>query len=294
MPDAPAPPLDTVVFRSPTVTIAAFRCPPWRPEFANSGPIQNDIFVFPRRSVRIRHEGGAHFVADPSIVPLYNEGQRYSRGPVSPQGDICEWFAVRRDVIVDAVASYDPAVRERPHRPLAHPYAPCPAHVYLSQRVLFELTRSGAPADPLRVEEVVMTLLGEVLKSAYSFWGGPSRPRPASGRQREIVEHAKVLLAARLGDAIRLAEVARAAGVSPFHLCRTFKAATGTTLHAYRDRLRLQHALERVASGADLTKVGLAVGYSSHSHFTAAFRRAFGLTPSEARHRSRWCGLGLG
>ena len=111
---------------------------------------------------------------------------------------------------------------------------------------------------------------------------------------REIVEHAKVLLAARLGDPIRLAEVGRAAGVSPFCLCRTFKAATGTTLHAYRDRLRLQHALERVASGEDLTKVGLAVGYSSHSHFTAAFRRAFGLTPSEARHRSRWCGLGLG
>src|SRR5215831_18127888 len=44
-------PLDTIVFQSPTVTIGAFRCPPSHPRFHDSGPIQNDIFVFPRRAV---------------------------------------------------------------------------------------------------------------------------------------------------------------------------------------------------------------------------------------------------
>jgi AraC-like DNA-binding protein len=32
-----------------------------------------------------------------------------------------------------------------------------------------------------------------------------------------------------------------------------------------------------------LTRLALDLGYSSHSHFTASFRRAFGLTPSAAR-----------
>jgi len=277
------PPLDAVVFRSPIVTIAAFRCPVWRPEFQDSGPIQNDIFVFPRRSVRIRHEGGSAFVADPSIVTLYNLGQRYSRSAVSPQGDDCEWFAVRWDVLVDAVAAFDPGVRDHPQRPFDHPYAPCPARAYLSQRLLFELIRSRVPVDALRVEESVMALLGDVLRSAYAFWARPARPQRTNRRQREVAEEAKLLLARRLADRIRLADVARALGVSPFHLCRSFKAAAGTTLHAYRNRLRLHHALERVAAGEDLARVGLAAGYSSHSHFTAAFRRMFGVTPSEAR-----------
>jgi AraC-like DNA-binding protein len=42
--------------------------------------------------------------------------------------------------------------------------------------------------------------------------------------------------------------------------------------------------LESLASGADdLTSLALDLGFSSHSHFTDAFRREFGRTPSEVR-----------
>jgi AraC-like DNA-binding protein len=232
-------------------------------------------------------------VADPAVVTLYTRGQRYARSVVSPEGDDCEWFAVRRDVLTEAVAAFDESVRDRPRGPFAHAYAPCPARAYLSQRVLFEAARSGRSPDSLAVEEAVMTLLAEVLRSAYGFWGGPRPPRRATPRRRDIVERAKVLLAARLAEPVLLSELARAVGVSAFHLCRTFKAVTGDTLHSYRNRLRLQHALERVTAGEDLARVGLAVGYSSHSHFTQAFRRVFGLTPSVARCRSKGHGTGV-
>jgi AraC family transcriptional regulator len=84
---------------------------------------------------------------------------------------------------------------------------------------------------------------------------------------------------------LRLADIAAALGVSAFHLCRSFRMATGSTLHACRNRLRLQHALDRVTSGEDLTTLALDLGYSSHSHFTSAFRRLFGATPSAVRRR---------
>jgi AraC-like DNA-binding protein len=282
---AEATPLDRVVYRSAAVTVAAFRCRPAHPAFSDSGPIQNHVFVFPRRSVRIRHEGQDAFFADPSVVTLYNRGQRYARSAVSPEGDACEWFAVEPGVLGDTIAAYDPPVRDRPQRPFRHAFAPCPPRAYLRQRALYEALRAGPPPDALAVEETVLALLQEVLGEAYAFWGRPPAARAPTSRQRDLAEAAKALLAERLGEAAALADLARALDVSPFHLCRTFKAATGSTLHAYRHRLRLEEALERVAAGEDLTGVALALGYSSHSHFTATFRRVFGLTPREARRR---------
>lgn len=278
-----AEPLDRIAFRGAAVTIGAFRCAPDDARFADSGPIQNHIFVFPRQTVRLRHEGETAFVAGPGVITLYNRGQRYSRGAVSPRGDECEWFAVDDALLVEAVAAFDPAARERLQRPFRHAWTPGDARLYLAQRALYE----RAPGEALAVEEAVMHLLAGVLARAFAFW--QSRPRLAAVglHARGIVEAAEVVLAQRFAEKLTLHEIARATGSSPFHLCRAFRALTGTTLHAYRDRLRLQHALERVAAGEDLSQLALELGYSSHSHFTAAFRRLFGLTPSAARTRLR-------
>ncbi len=77
-------------------------------------------------------------------------------------------------------------------------------------------------------------------------------------------------------------EVARRLGCSPSHLSRTFTRVHGLTLTAYRTETRLHHALSclRADPGADLTEVALESGFSSHSHFTAIFRKRLGVTPS--------------
>jgi AraC family transcriptional regulator len=137
--------------------------------------------------------------------------------------------------------------------------------------------------DRLRIEETVIGLLDVALRRAYTFWGGRQASREPTRRQRDAVEDAKALLAQRLCDPLGLAYFARQTGVSPFHMCRAFRALTGSTLHAYRNRLRLKHSLERVAGGESLLDLALDLGYSSHSHFTAAFRRLFGTTPSRVR-----------
>jgi AraC family transcriptional regulator len=56
------------------------------------------------------------------------------------------------------------------------------------------------------------------------------------------------------------------------------------TLHLYRNQLRLRTALESLAHRhTDLSDLALALGFSSHSHFTETFRRAFAPTPSSVR-----------
>jgi AraC-like DNA-binding protein len=90
-------------------------------------------------------------------------------------------------------------------------------------------------------------------------------------------------MAARLGTAVTLRDLAREVGCSPYYLCRVFRRATGRTIHGYREQLRLRTALAALADGADLTTLALDLGYSSHSHFTASFRKAFGTPPSRVR-----------
>ncbi len=84
-----------------------------------------------------------------------------------------------------------------------------------------------------------------------------------------------------MSERVTLDDVARAVHVSPFHLARIFQQQTGVPVHRYLTQLRLRASLERLDS--DLTVVALELGFSSHSHFTDAFRREFGRSPSEMR-----------
>jgi AraC-like DNA-binding protein len=89
-----------------------------------------------------------------------------------------------------------------------------------------------------------------------------------------------------LGERITLGDVARAVHSSPYHLARVFQQQNGVPIHRYLTRLRLRASLERLQDGAgDLTALALGLGFSSHSHFSDAFRREFGCTPSAVRRR---------
>ena len=111
---------------------------------------------------------------------------------------------------------------------------------------------------------------------------------PKAQRRRrddvDVIEAARDMIARRFKDNLSLSEIAREVGSSVFHLARIFKTRTGFSLHAYRNQLRLRSALERLRDpGIDLTGIALDLGFSSHSHFTETFRRAFGKTPSAVR-----------
>jgi AraC-like DNA-binding protein len=92
----------------------------------------------------------------------------------------------------------------------------------------------------------------------------------------------------RFDENLSLRILAGLAGCSPCYLSRNFRAETGFTMAQYRTRLRLLHALDRLFEGEEaLTPLALDLGFSHHSHFTAAFGRWFGKTPSAARNLGR-------
>ena len=88
----------------------------------------------------------------------------------------------------------------------------------------------------------------------------------------------------RLDESLKRQRLANVAGFSVPHLHRIFIAGTGVSIAAYIRRVRLYRAGLKLRMGAvDITEVALAAGYSSHAAFGKAFKRQYGLSPSEFR-----------
>ena len=78
-----------------------------------------------------------------------------------------------------------------------------------------------------------------------------------------------------------LDQVARKANLSPSRFLHLFKAATGVPFRRYRMWMRMGAAVRSMTAGRSLTEAALAAGFASSSHFSAAFREMFGLSPSQ-------------
>jgi AraC family transcriptional regulator len=117
-------------------------------------------------------------------------------------------------------------------------------------------------------------------------------PQPAArGRarstERALVKRTLHYIASHIGRRVALAEIGRAVGASPAYLTEAFRKAIGTSLYRYQVNLRLARARDLLSGYDDLARLALDLGFSSHSHFTTAFRRLYGRTPAELRRRIR-------
>ena len=147
-------------------------------------------------------------------------------------------------------------------------------------RTRFLHSASYGDSNGLVAEEAVITLLRWALKAD----GGTREP---SRQTRRLIGRTKEFLEGNLSGPLRLADVARGVGASPAYLTDVFRRVEGVPLHRYLTQLRLARALVELPHASDLTTLALELGFSSHSHFTAVFRRAFGCTPSQFRESTR-------
>jgi AraC-like DNA-binding protein len=268
-----------VLFESPLVQVGAFRCSIGHPRFNDTGPTKRYCFVFPRTSVWIHHEGSRPFVADSTVVPLYNAGHPYRRGQISRDGDRTDWYGVSPSLLREVMASHDPAASDHDHRLFDADFARVRPATFLRQRRLFHRVQGHDAHDTLRIEETVVGLLDDVLGSMQ-----PAAALISRASHRDLAESARAHLSTTFMERADLSTLASSLGTSAFHLCRVFKAQARQTIHQYRTELRLRHSLERLAEPrADILAIALDLGFCGHSHFTSAFRTRFGLTPSGYR-----------
>jgi AraC-like DNA-binding protein len=100
---------------------------------------------------------------------------------------------------------------------------------------------------------------------------------------QRLADRVKLVLASDLSRRWTLAEIAAEVGGSPVYLTQIFRKVEGIPLYRYQLLLRLARALTLLPQYDDLTALSLDLGFSSHSHFSAAFREAYGRSPSEFR-----------
>jgi AraC-like DNA-binding protein len=133
--------------------------------------------------------------------------------------------------------------------------------------------------ETLAAETLTVALMERALGKRNSHVAAGS-----AGRQK-LVDRAKLVLSSDLARRWALAEIAAEVGVSPVYLTQVFRQVEGIPLYRYQLRLRLARALDRLGGDGDLTRLALDVGFSSHSHFSAAFKRLYCQTPLDF-HRS--------
>jgi AraC-like DNA-binding protein len=105
--------------------------------------------------------------------------------------------------------------------------------------------------------------------------------------KRILIERVQHHLRRHADRRIRLAELSRAVGASPAYLAEVFREVVGIPLYRYQLELRLARARELLGTQDDLARLALDLGFSSHSHFSTAFRHRFGDTPARVRARVR-------
>jgi AraC-like DNA-binding protein len=187
-------------------------------------------------------------------------------------------------VITGALRDTGDPRQDSPAAPFGRAAAMSNGEIYATQRRMFAAaarrgsaaTTGAGDAGAAALEEAALRVLDMVLRRHTAA-------RPEGPPAFDAIEEARRLLNLEGARASSLSALARACGLSPYRLCREFRRATGMTITAYRIGLRVFASLEALPGTRDLSALALDAGFSSHSHFSAAFRRVFNTTPSRLR-----------
>jgi AraC family transcriptional regulator len=267
------------LFCGASLEIVSWRCLARNQQLTPERQMPWDEVTFTHTGMFRLHAGDRSHIIDGTSVALLNAGIPFRTSHPVGCGEVGSSFVVRPGLLRSLTADEGAEIR-RPE----NVSAPCCSRLLLSQRKLVRALERGLPIEPLQIEEQALAIVAELLNPGR-LSGPAGRPRRCVGREvAETAEAAREYVASRYTQPLQLKEIATACGVSVYRLCRTFLAATSMTVHRYITRLRLAAALERLAKGErDLTSLALDLGFSSHSHFSWAFRREFNLSPSAWR-----------
>jgi AraC-like DNA-binding protein len=234
--------------------------------------------VFPYRGLYMRHLGTDQAVADANHVLFFNAQEGYQVSHPVDGGDSCLSLDLDQGLLAELAPKTllqgqgDVAFRAQSH---------CIDARAQALVALLRHSLDNGSIEPLEAEALVLTLVCRSL--------GPRTSRqPASTHARQrLADRVKVLLSSDLSRRWTLAEIGKEIGSSPVYLTQVFRQVEGMPLYRYQLQLRLARALDAIAQYDDLSALAAELGFSSHSHFTSAFRQAYGRSPAEFRRSSQ-------
>jgi AraC-like DNA-binding protein len=227
--------------------------------------------VFPYRGVYVRHSGGDDVVAEANQVLFFNASEPYRVSHPISGGDASLVVVIDEPVLQElmpvALLCGGATVACRKQR----------LRIDARAQALVALLRHSLRhdvAEKLEAESLALTLVRRAVGSRTTHESRTTYTR------RRLVDRVKLTLAGDLTRRWTLAEIAAEVGGSPVYLTQVFQQAEGMPLYRYQLRLRLARALDLIAQYDDLSALGQDLGFSSHSHFSAAFRQAYQRSPS--------------
>lgn len=284
-------PTARILFAVPGLELGTFRCLPgdraWREENTVG---EGYHVVVPGPPVLIEQARARPVVANMNHAIFYNDREVYRRGLLSDRGDQSVFIRSTASVLRTVAAEADRRLTDASAFRFPFVDGPLGARAHLRHRLLVEHLSRATEPDRLYVEEALAGLLREIVigsLAAHRVTRRPARP-DTDASHRELVEDAKAILSRRFTEPLGLHDIAAAVHASPFHLARVFRAWTGSSLHAYRNQLRLRASLEGLADPR--RRVGglaLELGFASSSHFIDSFRAAFAMSPTGYRMATR-------
>ncbi|MBN8226065.1 helix-turn-helix transcriptional regulator [Corallococcus macrosporus] len=146
-------------------------------------------------------------------------------------------------------------------------------------RLVMEEIESGVPASDPGLGALMDSLLYGLVRGS-----APERQH----RQRDArIQRALERIAGEYADALRVEDLAEAAGMCRYSFLRAFRASVGESPYQYLQGFRLERAAERIRlrRDASVLETALACGFGDPGRFARAFRARFGCAPREYRAR---------
>ncbi|AHF93530.1 AraC family transcriptional regulator [Opitutaceae bacterium TAV5] len=203
---------------------------------------------------------------------------------------------------MDAMRAIRSVLGSGPPQPPAHPgtpglagqswpiVGPLPMSAALRSLALSLRTPPAGPMQTLWYGAKLLELIALLAPPSASRLPDPRNDGTSSAHPRlhPAVQKAVGFIQDAFASPLTLAEIARAAGVSPTHLSHLFSTELGETLTSYLRRTRIEHAAQLIQSGdCNVTEAAMSVGYSSLGQFSQAFRARFGHSPGKHRRLLR-------